>query len=128
MLRKPVKSQRLNFLPATLCCLLTACVTTNNYETFLDSWKGRADADLLKAWGAPTDTFNSSDHTFNVYQFSRTKPLGEMRDQTGGHGGHMQSFFCTVVFDVVQKRVLDWAVKGNECRNVNNPILWKTAF
>jgi hypothetical protein len=112
----------------TICLGLTACATTGAYEDSLNSWKGSSDATLIKTWGPPTETFNSNGHTFLVYQFSRTKPLSVMGDPTGGHGDYMKSLFCTTIFDVSQGQVQDWAIKGNDCKDVTRPLLWKTAF
>jgi hypothetical protein len=71
---------------------------------------------------------NSDGRTFLVYQFSRTKPLAVMGDPTGSHASYMKALFCTTVFDVAEGRVVDWALKGNDCRDANNAALWKTAF
>ena len=128
MVRTSNANRILKLLLPTVCCALSACATTGAYEESLNSWKGSSDASLIKTWGPPAETFNSSGHTFLVYQFARTKPLSVMGDPTGGHGGYMKSFFCTTVFDISQERVVDWAIKGNDCRDANRPILWKTAF
>lgn len=112
----------------TICFALTACATTGAYEDSLNSWKGSPDANLIKAWGPPTETFDSNGHTFLVYQFSRTKPLSVMGNRTGGQGDYMKSLFCTTIFDIAQGQVHDWAIKGNDCKDVSRPLLWKAAF
>lgn len=117
-----------NVLMPTIFFGLTACATTGAYEDSLNSWKGSSDASLIKTWGPPTETFNSDGHTFLVYQFSRTKPLSMMGDPTGGHGDYMKSLFCTTIFDISQGQVQDWAIKGNDCKDVSRPLLWKAAF
>lgn len=128
MLRMLVTNRILKLLLPTICFGLAACATTGAYEDSLNSWKGSSDANLIKTWGPPTETFDSNGHTFLVYQFSRTKPLSVMGDPTGGHGDYMKSLFCTTIFDVSQGQVQDWAIKGNDCKDVNRPLLWKTAF
>jgi hypothetical protein len=127
-LRMLIENRLWTFLLATICYLLTACATTGKYEDSLSSWKGSSDAELIKTWGQPTETFSSNGHTFFVYRFSRTKPLSVIADPAGSHGDHLQALFCTTVFDTSQGRVLDWAIKGNDCQDVSRPSLWKTAF
>jgi hypothetical protein len=128
MLYRPVQKHARNLLLATICCALVGCATTAKYEDSLDLWKGRSDSDLIKSWGKPSETFNSNGHTFLVYQFSRTQPFLHGGDPTGSPATYMSSFFCTTIFDVSSGQVIDWAIKGNDCKDVNQPILWKTAF
>jgi hypothetical protein len=111
-----------------ICLFLAACATTAKYEESLDSWKGSSDIDLIRSWGEPAETFNSHEHTFLVYQFSRTKPLPSAGDQHGSPANYMAALFCTTVFEVSAGRVIDWAIKGNDCRDVNQKHLWNEAF
>jgi hypothetical protein len=113
---------------AMVFCFVSACATTGKYEESLNSWKGASDTSLMATWGMPAETFDSKDHRFLVYQFSRTRPLVTMGDRTGSKATYMQALFCTTVFGIVGGHVEDWAIKGNDCKNANRPILWKTEF
>jgi hypothetical protein len=120
--------QTLLSLLMVACCTLAGCATTGKFEEAVSAWKGRSDTDLVKYWGQPTETFNSGGHKFLVYQYSRTKPLSIMGDPTGSPVSYMKSLYCTAIFDVSDGHVADWATKGNDCKDVLRPDLWKTAF
>jgi len=105
------------WLLAAIGCGLAGCATTSAYEHSLDAWKGRSQADLINARGAPAETFDSDGHTFLVYLSSTVVPFTFMPNTLGAHADHTKSKFCTTVFDVSGGVVVDWALKGNDCAN-----------
>jgi hypothetical protein len=114
-----------SLLLAVTCWALWGCATGAKYTDALNSWKGHSDADLINSWGKPADTFNSNGHAFMVYRFSRTKPLSPMVDRTGSPANYVSELFCTTIFDVSSGRIIDWAIKGNDCRDIVRPNVWK---
>jgi hypothetical protein len=84
MLERLGKSLMRVFLLATLCCGVTACATTRDYEESLNSWKGNSEASLIKSLGPPADIFNSNGHRFLVYQDSQSTALEPMRNHSSG--------------------------------------------
>ena len=103
-------------LLVVVCCGAAACATTKQYEESLDSMKGDSEADLVASWGRPIDVFNSNGHKFLVYQILQAATLEPMRTRSSGSYGYSKDLACTTVFDVVDGRVVDWAIKGNNCR------------
>ena len=104
-------------LLATIGCSVAGCATTSAYERSLDGWKGRSDVELIKARGAPAETFDSNGHKFLVYLSSTIAPFSLMPNTLGAHADHTKSKFCTTVFDTAGGVVVDWAIKGNDCAN-----------
>lgn len=103
------------WLLAMVGCSVAGCATTGAYEQSLGAWKGHSDAELIKARGAPAETFNSDGHTFLVYLSSTVVPFSFMPNTLGSHADHTKSKFCTTVFDVSGGVVVGWAIKGNDC-------------
>ena len=103
------------WLLAMICCGIAGCATTGPYERSLDAWKGHPDAELIKALGAPAETFESDGHTFLVYLSSTIVPFSYMPNTQGMHADETKSRFCTTVFDVTAGVVVGWALKGNDC-------------
>ena len=116
MLERLVKSPMRKFLLATICCGMTACVTTSNYQETLNSWKGSSEVSLIKSWGPPTEIFNSNNHKFLVYQVSQTTAFEPMKNYSSGSHDYSKELFCTTVFDLFDGHVVEWATKGNNCR------------
>lgn len=100
---------------AVIGCSVAGCATTGPYERSLDAWKGRSDVELIKARGAPAETFDSDGHRFLVYLSSTVVPFSFMPNTLGTHADHTKSMFCTTVFDVSGGVVVGWALKGNDC-------------
>lgn len=99
-----------------ICCGITACATTKDYKESLDGWKGKSEAELTESWGAPIDVFNSNVHKFLVYQVRQTERLESLGPRSSGSYEYSKELACTTVFDVVDGRVVDWAIKGNNCK------------
>jgi hypothetical protein len=103
-------------LLAVVCCGMAACATTAKYEQSLDAMKGGSEADLVRSFGPPIEVFNSNGHRFLVYQVVQTATFEPMRTRSSGSYDYSTEQACTTVFDVLDGRVLDWAIKGNNCR------------
>jgi hypothetical protein len=110
------KSLTRTFLLVTICCGVTACVTTQNYEETLNLLKGSSEVSLIKSWGQPTDTFNSNGHKFLVYQDSKTTAFEPMKNYSSGSHDYLKALSCTTVFELLDGHVVEWAIKGNNCR------------
>jgi hypothetical protein len=116
MLERLVKSPMRKFFLATICCGVTACATTRDYEEALNLWKGSSEASLIKSLGPPADIFNSNGHRFLVYQDTQSTALEPMRNHSSGSQDYSKTLFCTTVFDIFEGHVAEWAIKGNNCR------------
>ena len=116
MLERLAISRIGTFFLATVCFGMAACITTRNYEETLNSWKGRSEVRLVEFWGPPTETFNSGNHKFLVYQVSQTAAFESMKNYSSGSRDYSKELFCTTVFELFDGHVVESATKGNNCR------------
>ena len=116
MIKRFAKGRMRTLLLAAICFGVTACVTTHNYEEALNVWKGSSEVSLIKSWGPPADIFNSNGHKFLVYQNSQSTAFEPMKNYSSGSRDYLKALSCTTVFDIVDGHVVEWASKGNNCR------------
>lgn len=115
----------------TLFALITtACATTANYEKILSSWVGASEIDLIRAWGAPDNQYESSGTKFLTYQKSSniympgtsptytTTVVGNTAytSSSGGSPAYNIQMFCKTTFEVKNERIVNWRWEGNGCK------------
>jgi len=116
----------------TIFCgiFLIGCATTANYEKILNSWVGAKEIDLVRAWGAPDNQYESSGTKFLTYQRANniympgtaptytTTMIGNTAHTTavGGSPASNIQFFCKTTFEVKNERIVSWRWEGNGCK------------
>jgi|LauGreDrversion4_2_1035121.scaffolds.fasta_scaffold156322_1 hypothetical protein len=109
---------------------IVGCATTANYEKILSSWVGAKEIDLIRAWGAPDNQYESSGTKFLTYQKSNniympgtaptysTKMIGNTAytSSSGGSPAYNIQMFCKTTFEVKNERIVSWRWEGNGCK------------
>ena len=109
---------------------IVGCATTANYEKILSSWVGAKEIDLVRAWGAPNNQYESSGTKFLTYQKSNniympgtaptysTTMIGNTAytSSSGGSPAYNIQMFCKTTFEVKNERIVSWRWEGNGCK------------
>jgi hypothetical protein len=109
---------------------IVGCATTANYEKILSSWVGAKEIDLVRAWGAPDNQYESSGTKFLTYQKSNniympgtaptysTTMIGNKAytSSSGGSPAYNIQMFCKTTFEVKNERIVSWRWEGNGCK------------
>jgi hypothetical protein len=112
-----------------LAFVLAGCATTENYERILQSWVGRTELDLVRAWGAPQRTYETGGSKFLVYSSGRnvyiagtppaytTTIVGgtAYTSRIGGTPGQVIGMRCQTTFELKEDKVIAWQWHGNDC-------------
>jgi hypothetical protein len=119
--------KRLSIVLLTL--ILTACATTANYEKILNTWVGEDELNLVRKWGPPQQSYETSGHRFLVYTNDQnvfipgqaptyqTNVIGNTA-YTSSYGGTPATninYTCTTTFEVADGKILTWSYRGNNC-------------
>lgn len=113
--------------------LLGGCATEGKYQRALDTWKGSAELDLIRSWGAPQQVYESDGHKFLVFSNNRnvvmpgvsptyqTNFVGNTAYTTGYGGSPAMNLdlFCTTTFEVVDGKIYNWSYRGNDCTSTD---------
>ena len=101
--------------------VLASCTTTTPYKDVLGSWAGAPEAELVRAWGAPTRSHEAEGRKFIVYESRRTLHLpgtAAVYTSTGPMGGSPAmdvEMSCTTTFELAGSKVIAWSHAGNDC-------------
>ncbi len=109
---------------------IVGCATTANYEKILSSWIGAKEIDLVRAWGAPDNQYESSGTKFLTYQkpdniyMPGTTPtytttmIGNTPHITavGGTKPYNIQTSCKTTFEINNGIVVNWRWEGNGCK------------
>lgn len=82
--------------------------TFENYEALLESFLGVPEADLVSAWGAPTQSYSAANVKVLTYRNVR---------QAAGN-----SFSCTTTFQIRDNVVTSYNYEGYDCRAFKSEI------
>lgn len=110
--------------------ILCGCATTANYEKILNSWMGDEEVNLIRKWGPPYQTYESSGRKFLVYGSRsnmyvpgvapsyQTTVAGNtaFTNQVGGTPGYNIDFVCITTFEIASNRIVSWQWRGNDCK------------
>ena len=119
----------LRFLLIASLVILLGCATTANYEKMLNSWVGAPELDLVRRWGPPIQSYETSGRKFLVYSNSRniflpgtaptytTTVIGNTAytNRVGGTPAQNIGLSCQTTFEIFQERVVSWRYEGNDC-------------
>jgi hypothetical protein len=109
---------------------VVGCATTANYEKILSSWVGAKEIDLVRAWGAPDNQYESSGTKFLTYQKTdniympgtaptyTTTMIGNTAHTTavGGTKPYNIQTSCKTTFEINNGTVVNWRWEGNGCK------------
>lgn len=118
-----------HFLTFGAALLLTGCATSAKYEAALDTWVGSTELELVKAWGPPMHSYETSGSKFLAYSSQRsaympgTSPSfttsyvgGNAYTTTaGGTRGFNIPLSCKTTFELIEGKVSSWSYEGNAC-------------
>jgi hypothetical protein len=113
------------------CLILAGCATTANYEKMLDTWVGAPELELVRSWGPPIRSYETSGRKFLVYQSNRnvvirgTAPsytttfVGNTAfiNPVGGSPSRNVEFKCQTTFELSEAKVVSWRYEGNDCKS-----------
>lgn len=94
------------------------------HVAFLNSLIGRSEADLVRAVGVPTRTYEAGGHKFLAYdRGSRAIYPDPVAPYPWGWGWgygygvfpEVVDYHCETTFEIAEGRVLTWARRGNAC-------------
>ena len=117
----------------TLCVfLLTACTSTQDYETALDQWIGRSEKELVSAWGIPDKQYDASRRTRmlayvrgEIVTYPGTPPNCHLQsvDRVNAYSycseglpPVIQTLRCETTFTIEKGIIRSWSHRGNNCR------------
>jgi len=109
--------------------ILASCATTENYEKILASWVGQSEGALIRSWGPPDSSYESSSDKYLTYSKSRsgyipgtqpsyqTQIIGGTAYTTayGGSPGYSYNRNCKTTFTVSSGTITSWRYEGNAC-------------
>lgn len=125
-----MKTLRMLAAVALATMMMVGCATTENYEKMLNSWVGAQELDLVRRWGAPTQSYEAAGRKFVTYSSSRnifipgtaptytTTLVGNTAytNRVGGTSAQNIGMSCQTTFEIYQERVVSWRHAGNDCR------------
>jgi hypothetical protein len=109
--------------------VITGCATHENYKKILDTWVGQSEADLIRSWGVPINSYDAGGNTFLVYQTTRqyttqgqpstysTYNVGNTY-YTQEHKGYSSQSYersCVTTFELLYGTIISWRSQGNDC-------------
>jgi len=113
--------------PLLVAALLAGCAPTVNRSVLLNSLVGQPEAEVVRQFGVPSRTFEAGGHTFLAYSERRVDSFPAGPFYGGGFGyfggyGYFGGFpaavierACETTFEVVNARIVNWALRGNAC-------------
>lgn len=111
--------------------LTVGCATSSRYDTELQSWVGKGQAELFGDWGAPTDVIkNEQGATVLLYHKERSYRKGggsiNMGGSMGGASGtpvkakktgKLVIKYCDTFFTLdAADKIASYSYEGNECK------------
>ena len=109
-------------------CAACAGPSEQNYERRVRQMVGKTPAELITAWGEPTQVINHGRGQYYIYLWSRAIPLPETQewDNIGPvdyigplseTGIYDVDLVCQTTFVVRNDKVTDWLFDGNACKS-----------
>jgi hypothetical protein len=101
--------------------VLASCATTADYKDVLGSWAGAPEAELVRDWGRPLQSYEAGGRKFIVYESRRTlhlpgtAPIYTSAGPAGGSPAMDVEMSCTTTFELANSKVISWSYKGNDC-------------
>ncbi len=117
-----------------MCLLLSACATTQNYQTTVDSWEGSHAQELFSSWGYPDVTEKTAQgHHLYIYNtannaskpapefpgrsFSMTEEGNTLDPEAIAEKKAKAGLDCKTVFEADRSnRIVSVSFTGTQCR------------
>lgn len=124
------ESSMRNAILLLLGMTLAACATTAGYEKVLNSWIGADEISLVRAWGAPSRSYETAGSKFLGYTtqhdiFLPGTPMTYTTTMVGvttittpvaGTPGYAMTSSCLTTFEIVDGKVVRWSHQGSDCK------------
>ena len=102
--------------------------TESEYYKNVQDFIGKTPAELITAWGSPTQIINNSGKTYYIYTRQEEIPLptaqenypnGELQYISPLSGTPANNFdlYCQTTFVVSEGIITDWSFTGNNCKS-----------
>lgn len=112
--------------------MLTGCATAAKYEESLNTMVGKTEVDLIRAWGAPAQSYETGNSKFLTYESNNRAilPGTPPAYTTTYNGGYSYStpiggsspvsipMRCSTTFELEGGVVKSWRYEGNSCRSM----------
>lgn len=87
------------FLLTLTILSLSACATRTKYVSYLNSWKGASEKELVETFGIPDGTYEKNGWKYLTYN-----------RQTDDE-------YCKTVFIIENGKIIKWTTSGNDCKS-----------
>ncbi len=116
--------------------LMAGCQTVQTTAASNDLWIGQEELTLVRVWGVPDRSYETSGHRFLVYVSQRTVtnpgipgtyipiPSGgspPAYQMVGGVPPSTQTYICETTFELVGTQIVGWQTSGSGCRSLPPP-------
>lgn len=123
-------------LVVAFALLVAGCQTVQSTASTNDLWIGQEELVLVRVWGVPDRTYETSGHKFVVYVSQRTVenpgipgtyvPIpaasGPQQYQlVGGIPPSTHTYTCETTFELVGTRIVGWQTSGSGCTSLPPP-------
>lgn len=88
-----------------LLCLLGSCATKDRYDTYIESFVGLSEQDLIKKNGIPDGSYDQNGIRYIIYNKSTVNSFN----------GLSSTLSCKTVFEIKNGYVNKSSHKGNHC-------------
>lgn len=107
---------------------LSGCASVQGYDTYLNTWMGRSEADLVATWGAPAQMQDLGDGR-QILVYMKQKTITEpgfnpenvnfgtnaMYNANNDSLGTPVVYFCKTTFTTMNDIVVNYAWEGDDC-------------
>ncbi len=113
---------------AVVCAVSTSCRTVQGYETMLQSWVGKSEAQLVTTWGAPAsmETIGPGRQLFVYIKQHQVTVPGEAPNYTAlGEDSEYNNFgdsldetfdyYCRTTFTTQDDIIVNYSWEGDGC-------------
>lgn len=110
------RTPRIAYVLLAALPILAGCATRQGFEQRMSAYIGRSEGDLVASLGVPLRTFESGNRRF--LQFERRRVTADSMPGWGwgwGSAVEVQSWDCSVTFEVAGGRVESFTSRGNDC-------------
>ena len=118
------------FIMACLLALCVACAgpSEQNYQQKVSAWVGKTPAELVTAWGEPTQVIPRGPIQYYVYLWHKAIPLPGTQDwdvvapidyvsPLTDTSVYAMDLVCQTTFVVKNDHIVDWLFDGNACKS-----------
>ncbi len=112
---------------SVMCACSMQDPTVAQYRQEVSAWLGRTPAELISAWGTPTQVFMKNNTQYMVYIVDKHVELPGVEDDLGsgqlqyvspleGTPAYDVSIFCQTTFLAINDVITDYLFEGDGCK------------